>query len=185
MVFKKNQGFSLVELMIAIVILAILITVGIPSFSATLLRLKASATADALASALHFARSSAISMNAKVSLCALAANEVPKPQCDNAATDWNRGWIVIDGDDTVLKYWRMDNDESIQLLIGAIAHDEKQVRFNAQGEASLFDGAAPISGTLQFESSVMGCANPQLNAGRNITVRPAGSIQVTAGQPCS
>ncbi|MES9817364.1 MAG: GspH/FimT family pseudopilin [Candidatus Thiodiazotropha sp.] len=57
---QKNQGFTLIEMMITIVIAAILLTVGIPSFFNMIERNSVSSTSNELVAALLYARSEAV-----------------------------------------------------------------------------------------------------------------------------
>ena len=57
---SKQKGFTLIELMITAVVLAIVLSIAIPSFSAVLLNNRISATADELHTAVQLARSEEI-----------------------------------------------------------------------------------------------------------------------------
>jgi type IV fimbrial biogenesis protein FimT len=81
---RSDRGFTLIELMMSITILAILVGVAAPSMTALVRgqRVK-SATSDLYAS-LAFARSEAIKRNANIDV-------VP------AASDWGAGWQILSG----------------------------------------------------------------------------------------
>ncbi|MEL0586210.1 MAG: GspH/FimT family pseudopilin [Candidatus Thiodiazotropha sp. (ex. Lucinoma kazani)] len=57
---QKNQGFTLIEMIITIVIAAILLTVGIPSFFDMIQRNSVSSASNELVAALLYARSEAV-----------------------------------------------------------------------------------------------------------------------------
>lgn len=65
---RLQQGFSAIELMVAIAVLAIVVGIGIPSFQSMLDRSRLAAAADDLAGALRYARSEALQRNAVVTL---------------------------------------------------------------------------------------------------------------------
>lgn len=100
-----QQGFTLIELMVTISLLAILLSIAIPSFTSTIRSNQIATTSNDLSTALNLARSEASKRGATVSACARNGNVC------SGATDWSAGWLVftdtgvlgtIDGSDTVL-----------------------------------------------------------------------------------
>lgn len=85
-----QQGFTLVELMITIAILAIILTIAIPSFSETQLSSKLRAYSNNILASAHMARSEAIKSNTTVLLCASADGT-------SCGGNWQDGWIVLKG----------------------------------------------------------------------------------------
>lgn len=91
---KKETGFTLVELMITLAIVGILLMVGLPSLKTTMQGNQLVAATNELLSALHVARSEAIKLNSRVSICATAGDGTT----DCAGSDWSKGWVVfVDG----------------------------------------------------------------------------------------
>lgn len=88
----QNAGFTLIELMIVIVILAIFITVGVPSFQNTIRDNRLATQANLLVSSLHFARSEAIKRRLPISMC----RTVNGLACVTTGTEsWEKGWLVF------------------------------------------------------------------------------------------
>ncbi len=87
---KKYSGFTLIELMITLFIAGILLTVGLPSLDSFMQRNRLVASTNELISAFHVARSEAIKLNARVSICASSDGV----KC-SGSTSWNTGWIVF------------------------------------------------------------------------------------------
>src|SRR5262245_41211286 len=87
---RTSRGFTLVELMIGLMVLAILITIGVPSFNNAVLGARLNGFAGELYGSMQLARSEAIKRNALVTLCTSSDGE----ECD-AAADWQDGWIVL------------------------------------------------------------------------------------------
>jgi type IV fimbrial biogenesis protein FimT len=91
---KKHTGFTLVELMITLAIVGILLTVGVPSLKTFMQSNQLIASTNELISALHVARSEAIKLNSRVSICESSDGE----ECATTG-DWSNGWIVfVDAD---------------------------------------------------------------------------------------
>jgi type IV fimbrial biogenesis protein FimT len=86
---KVNSGFTLVELMVVITIVAILLVVGVPSYRYVTNSNRISSEVNGLLSDLQFARSEAIKEGVTVTVCPSADQK----SCANNTT-WNNGWIV-------------------------------------------------------------------------------------------
>jgi type IV fimbrial biogenesis protein FimT len=85
----KNRGFTLIEMMIAITVAAILLMIAVPSFrNASLSSQLRSAANDFIASS-NFARSEAIKRGTPVTMCVSADGST----C--IAGGWEQGWIVL------------------------------------------------------------------------------------------
>ncbi|SEQ85871.1 type IV fimbrial biogenesis protein FimT [Azotobacter beijerinckii] len=92
---RRLHGFTLVELMVALAVLAILLGVAIPSFSDVTLSSKLRSLANELVASATLGRSEAIKRNAVVTLCASSDGST----CTGS---WYEGWIVRASDGTVL-----------------------------------------------------------------------------------
>ena len=66
---RPAKGFTLIELMIALLVLTILASVGIPAFQRLVADNRVSSQANATLAALHFARSEALKRRTEVSVC--------------------------------------------------------------------------------------------------------------------
>lgn len=102
---KTYSGFTLVELMITLVLVAILATIGVPSFTNFIANNRLTVHANELVSALNLARSESIKRNLRVTVCRSANGT-------GCGGTWNDGWIVfvdegtaatVDGDDEILR----------------------------------------------------------------------------------
>lgn len=85
----KQRGFTLIELMVSILMLAILVAVAVPMFQDSTLRSTLSAQANDLMSGAILARSEAIKRNQVVTMC------VSSNGTSCTAGSWEAGWIVI------------------------------------------------------------------------------------------
>ena len=87
---RYKKGFTLLELLIALAILSLLLTISVPSLRQTLERQRGNAILQRLASSIQFARSSAIKSGQWVTLCPSREGL----QCD-APGDWQDGYIAF------------------------------------------------------------------------------------------
>lgn len=143
--------------MIALAIAAIVLTLAVPSFRATIQNNRTTAQANGLASTLAFARSEAIKRSANVTVC----SSTDQATCA-ASLDWSTGWVVRDAAGTVLRIW--DDDLSSFTLTGTAT----SVVYTSTG---LITPAAAVTFTLR----ATGCTG---NNGRTISVTATGSQSV-------
>lgn len=91
-----RQGFSLIELMIAVSILGILMAIAVPSFNDAMLGSKLRSYSNNFLASTYQARGEAIKRNAVVNLCASSNGT-------SCGGNWEEGWIVQAADGTVIQ----------------------------------------------------------------------------------
>jgi type IV fimbrial biogenesis protein FimT len=109
---QRQQGLTLIELMIGVGLAGLLLSMAVPALDLFVLNARQTAAINELVSSMHVARSTAVTTNARVTLCASASGDA----CDGAT--WNDGWIVFrdpDSDQSV------DANETIVASTGAPA----------------------------------------------------------------
>lgn len=85
----KNKGFSLIELIVAMSIVSIIITISFPSYKSSNISNRLSGETNQLTNILSFARNEALRRNNFVSICASTNNT----SCNSK--DFNNGAIVF------------------------------------------------------------------------------------------
>jgi len=85
-----KAGFTLVELLVALGVFALLLTVAIPSFKTMLMNSRISSNSDALLNALNYARNTALTQAVNVRVCPLGA--LNSTTC---GANWNNGWTIV------------------------------------------------------------------------------------------
>ena len=85
----REQGLSLVELMITLGVATILMSVAVPSFRTISMNSKQASTVNELVAGMHLARNTAITLNARVGMCASGNGQ----SCQ--VVGWNEGWIAF------------------------------------------------------------------------------------------
>ena len=122
----KNGGFTLIELMIVLVIVAAVLGLVPPGMAQLSLSTNLKSYSHEMLSSVYLARSEAIKRNAPVTLC-VSTDGVT---CAGAG-DWEQGWIVLASDGTVVK-----TNQSVM-----------------PGFRITSDAAAPDSHTMLFQST--------------------------------
>ncbi len=89
---KKNTGFTLIELMITVAIVAIVMTIGVPSFRTTILNNTRVAQVNEFVGFLNLARSEAIKTGFRVVIC--RSSDGATCATDNPGV-WENGWLVF------------------------------------------------------------------------------------------
>lgn len=128
-----QNGFTLIELMIVIVIAAILLAIAVPSFQSLIKRNNVDSLQSRLGSALATARTEAASRNRLVTICA-STNQTA---CSTNAADWAEGWIVFEDagvlgdatDDVVIDVY----DNSTDYTVAATPTTSTSISFGSQG----------------------------------------------------
>jgi type IV fimbrial biogenesis protein FimT len=103
----RKRGFTLYELVVTMGLVAILFTLGIPSFAASLARQRQHVEIDALFHAVHLARKESIMRRKVVTLCPSLDGKTCSPD-----KDWSRGWLMFENKDRDSPP-RIDSDEPV------------------------------------------------------------------------
>jgi len=92
------EGVTLIELLVALSVLAIVLTLGVPAFNDFFASSRMSAASNDVVSAMHLARSEAIKRQLPVTFCASENATAANPGCSGTANP-GIGWLVfVDND---------------------------------------------------------------------------------------
>ena len=86
---RRDGGFTLIELMIAIALVAILLATAVPALEDFTNDARQTGAINDFVSAIHLARNTAITTNSRVTMCASSNGA----SCE--LTAWENGWIVF------------------------------------------------------------------------------------------
>jgi type IV fimbrial biogenesis protein FimT len=170
-----HAGFTLIELMIGLSMVAILATLAAPSFNEVLLRFRADAQARELQSVTLYARTEALKRAKRVVVCRSAAPAAALPVCGGAGS-WASGWLMF-----------VDNVGTPGNTVGAMDGADQLLRVGepyanatvvASGDYANWFGFAPSGRPV---SPGFGNGSFQLcqkTKGRQITVTTTGQVGI-------
>lgn len=107
----RHSGFTLVELLVVLAVMAILWAIAVPGYSQFMNFNRLVAATNDLVASLQLARSEAIRRGTRVTVCTSSAPMDAAPACD-ASANWQQGWLVfvdggtkgvLDGADSILR----------------------------------------------------------------------------------
>jgi type IV fimbrial biogenesis protein FimT len=161
----SNRGFTLIEMMVAIAVLAILSMIAVPSFREASLSSQLRSSANNFIATANFARSEAIKRGTAVTMC------VSTDGSSCASGGWEQGWIVSSGT-TVLQHQSAAPSGFKMSAIGNIA----SLSFQAIGV-----GATPATLTVCRATPTVGSQE------RVVTLDATGRawLRVTTNGVCS
>jgi type IV fimbrial biogenesis protein FimT len=138
----KNQGFTLYELLITIVLIALISSLAVPSFAASMARQRQRVEIDALFHAIHQARKESIMRRKVVSLCPSLDGRVCTP-----GRDWSVGWLMFENLDRDSPP-RLDDGEPV--LLSHQVSDRVRISVNRKGFTLRATFLRATNGTFVF-----------------------------------
>ncbi|MEE4361501.1 MAG: GspH/FimT family pseudopilin [Pseudomonadales bacterium] len=118
---QRQQGVTLVELLVTLAVLAVLVGVVFPGFQAIVTQNNLATTANRMVLAVSYARSEAVRISGPIRMQAIDDSDG-----DN---EWGPGWVVEEMDDTLLRTFEGAPDP----LTLDSADDLDEVVFDARG----------------------------------------------------
>ena len=193
----KQGGFTLIELMFTVVVLAVLLAIGVPNFRDFLRNSRMAAQANDLLSAVNLTRSEAVKRRAPVTLCAGTAG------CSSTG-NFEDGWLVyvdtdsdgvVDaGEDVLRRHTAMPGGIETAVFETADAtsteeddpdftdSDTRYVSFGQSGFRRMNDGSMPIALGLVLcdaRGNVASGGGPGMSAARAVEFTTSGRAAVT------
>ncbi len=160
----RQRGFTMIELMVTLAVLAILLGIGMPAFQEVSLSTTLRSEANKLAAAAQLARSEAIKSNAVVRICISSDGAT----CTSASgASWENGWIVIRGS-TVLLSQAVAKDG--YRILSSVSQIDFQPSGVGAGQATLkVCRATPSVGTQDRQVTISATGHTSVDKGSSGT----------------
>lgn len=172
-IMKTQNGFTLIELMITVSLLAVMMTLGVPAFQSTIQSNTVAAKSNAFLSAVKIARSEATKRRDSVIICASDT----QTNCNNT-NGWSDGWIVFVDDGLTTGVFDVGEDIITSYLlptgftVARAAGGADQIIFSATGISDSTVGEF-------FDFCITNATN-----GRNFVVERSGIVSATDKLDC-
>jgi len=121
-----NKGFSLLELIVVILIIAILVGTAIPSFTQSIQNNRLVTEVNELITGISKARQAAIAEGTEAIICHSVDPNAASPTCGGTDSSWKTGYLVyvknkdsITTDDPASLNYNRVNDELISQIVGS------------------------------------------------------------------
>lgn len=193
---RHSRGFSLVELMVAITVAAILAVIAVPNLRNAIRRNNVSNGSNTLLASISYARAEAISRGVDVSICPSTSGT----SCDTTNKDYSVGWLVYTytpGNGVANTVY--DGSKSSNLLlrrtnalkgVAITARDTNVISFDQQGQLKQPSGTTqlPVFVTCYLDGSASTPTNSAAIPGSQLSLNGSGSItatQLAAGTSCT
>lgn len=132
----RQRGFTLIELMVTVAVLAIVLTVAIPSFANLVNGNRLNAQANLLLAAIEYAKTEAVKTNATVTFCHSANGS----SCSAAPAAGWQGWLVglaanpagIEPG-SVMRSGTLESAQLVILASESLSDADDQIRITPQG----------------------------------------------------
>lgn len=109
---RRCEGVTLIESMVAVVLLALFAAITVPTFANWRVRDQVDARARALLGTLAYARNEAIRRHSPITVCRVDARQNCLPSgaaCPSGLLDWSCGWAVMAGSDGAWRVLRIQS----------------------------------------------------------------------------
>jgi len=102
---RFERGFTLIEMMVAVGLTALLLGMAVPAMSSFVNNARQTGAINDFVASMHLARNTAITTNARVTVCASTGGN----GCE--VTSWDQGWVaftdqnnnlLVDGNDAII-----------------------------------------------------------------------------------
>ena len=178
--YKKANGFTLIELMVTVAVLAIVLTVAVPSFGNLVNANRLNAQANNFLAAIEYAKTEAVKNNATVAFCHSSDNST----CSAAPAGGWQGWVVgLAANPAGIQagsVMRAGTVESSQLVIRgseSLTDADDQIRVTPQGLLRTAN-RLPLQATLRV-CHPTSSSDPN---SRNLRIRSGGQLSVISEQ---
>ena len=125
---NKAQGFTLVELMVTLALLAVIANIAVPALESLITRNRQQALMEQVASALNNARAQAILQRSIIEVCGSQDGK-------KCSADWSSGWLIRTSSGQILQHIQLPSHDALRW-----SGFQKSIRFHNNGSSPISNG---------------------------------------------
>ncbi len=143
---SRSGGFTLLELMVGIAVLAVTLGIAIPSYADMMRRNRVTTHTNQLVAAFAVARSEAVKRGAPIAVC---SSDATQSECAESE-DWSNGWIactdegavagLCESGETIVQRWSAPAEDQVRIVTTAVEF----VRYRADGRTQQPGGTSAV-----------------------------------------
>ncbi|MBU2710142.1 GspH/FimT family pseudopilin [Zooshikella harenae] len=160
--FKKNNGFTLIELMVTIVVLGIILAIAVPSFDSMIKNYRLQSVTNQLIDSFNLARNTALSRNQVITIEASGTTE---------KKEWNGGWVVKVGAEEIRVFEGVSGVVTINATNTGAGTNIKEIAFSGNGRLSAPNTGAEFTVTDDRSGVKKRVVNVNLSGQTRITLK--------------
>jgi len=145
----KNRGFTLIELIVTLAVVAIMTTLALPSFRTTIMNNRLTTQANEFITDLNIARSEAVKQGNTITITS------------NNGNNWANGWAITDSGGTTLRvHGALDGTSTLSGSAGTITY--QRTGFISGGTTLTFDLCDDRSGETGRRVTILSTGRPSI-----------------------
>ncbi|MGX2042135.1 GspH/FimT family pseudopilin [Methylocaldum sp. MU1018] len=169
-----EKGFTLIELMVAVAVAAVVLTTAVPSFQEIVRNNRLATQANQLVTSLNLARSEAVKRSVRVTICKSADPAAAPPSCATSG-GWEQGWMVfVDGGTK----GTVDTRDTILGVFGKLEGTTLSAGGNFSNWISYLATGFSEGETSLPNSTFKLCSGGAKSKGKNIVINRTGRVRV-------
>ena len=163
--WSKSRGLTLIELLVAIAIVAIIGTIGVPSFRQAMQSQQTESQREALLNSITAARQTAQQHSLPVLLCPSKTAS----SCSSDSSDWSKGWLAY-----------LDANRNSQLDAGESVISAHQYTGAVKVISNVLNMTFRANGIVTV-ANIKVCSSTETSTNKSIDVNPLGAITLNGG----
>ena len=124
---KNLAGFTMIELMVVVAVIAVTMAIALPSFNEMVANNRVTSETNRIVSDIQLARSEAMKRGVRIVMCRSADTTAVTPACGGTSHTWTNGWLLFASGDNNSTY---EAASDTLLKVGHAASNQITIKTN-------------------------------------------------------